>query len=112
MMKFTLFLMLEATPAWLRLPRAERNAIVNPVLSGALDGMAATLRHFDAEAFHARISDVAMIEAASAETAYFVMERLRDSPLIADEYFRLAGIVPAFENGYREFETRERSDAA
>lgn len=106
-MKMTLFLLMEATPDWLRLSREKRAAIAEPALSNALAGLGATARHFDAEAFHARVSDIAVLEAPSAKEAYFVMERLRDSPLIAEGYFRMTDIIPAFEDGFRQFEASE-----
>ena len=106
-MRLTVFLMLEAAPSWLALSRAERDRIAGE----ALGGLGVRLRHFDAEAFHARISDVAMIEADDPADYYFAIERLRDSPLIASGHFRVAEIVPAYEDGFRQFEAAERSDA-
>ncbi|WP_323777215.1 darcynin family protein [Leisingera sp.] len=102
-MKLTVFLLLRAAPSWLRLDRAERGRIADAALEPfTRDGL--TLRHFDAEAFHGRISDVAMIEADDATAYYFAMEQLRDSPLIAEGYFETLEIIPAYENGFRHFE--------
>lgn len=109
-MKLTLFMMLRAQPGWLRLDRGARARIAGTALERAFPDAAVTLRHFDAEAFHARISDIAMITAESAEAAYFAIERLRDTPLIAERYFEVVEIVPAFEDGFRRFE--EAEDAA
>jgi len=109
-MKLTLFVMLWASPGWLRLDRAERDRIAGAALGRALPEEGVSLRHFDAEAFHARISDIAVISADSAQQAYFAMERLRDTPLIAEGYFQVVDIVPAYEDGFRHFE--EAEDAA
>ena len=111
-MKFTLFLMLHASVDWLRIPRAERDEIAEKSLVHALSGQDVKLRHFDAEAFHGRISDVAMIEAETADAAYFVIERLRDTALIAQGYFSVVDIVPAFEDGFRVFNRQDQTHAA
>ncbi|WP_158968602.1 darcynin family protein [Chachezhania sediminis] len=106
-MKLTIFLMLRANPSWLALPRHERSRIGEAALAeafGEFGDKGLSLRFFDAEAFNARVSDVAMIEAGDPKTWYFAMERLRDSPLIADGHFEVVEIVPAFEDGYRTFE--------
>lgn len=109
-MKLTVFLLLEATPAWLALSREERSQIADPAMADAFARPGLSCRYFDAEAFHARISDVAMIEADSPQDYYFAIERLRDSDLIARGYFRMVDIVPAYEDGFRAYEAA--SDAA
>ncbi len=103
-MKMTVFLMLRAAPSWLQLARNTRNGIAEKALAAAFPDGRCSLRFFDAEAFHARVSDVAMIEAESAKDYYFAIERLRDSPLIAEGYFELVEVIPAFEDGFRQFE--------
>ncbi|XDA98430.1 darcynin family protein [Sulfitobacter sp. LCG007] len=110
-MKITLFLLLKAAPSWLRLSRAARREISEAALAAVLGKGDVTFRHFDAEAFHAQISDVAMIEADTADAAYFTIERLRDSALIADEFFSVEGIIPCFENGFRQFEAQAAAAA-
>lgn len=102
-MKMTVFLLLNASPGWLRLPRAERSRIAAAGLEPfTLNGL--SLRLFDAEAFHAGYSDVAMIEAETPEAYYFAIEQLRDTALITEGYFKVAGIIPAYENGFRTYE--------
>ncbi|NSY39146.1 darcynin family protein [Leisingera sp. ANG59] len=102
-MKMTIFLLLNASPGWLRLSRAERGRIAAAGLEPfASDGL--SLRHFDAEAFHAEFSDVAMIEAETPEAYYCAMEQLRDTALITEGYFTVAGIIPSYENGFRTYE--------
>lgn len=66
-----------------------------------------SFRFYDAEAFNARISDVLVITADSPQAYYFTIERLRDTPLIAERYFRIVEIVPAYENGFQEFENAQ-----
>lgn len=103
-MKMTVFLMLRARPEWLALDRARRNEIAGAAMEEAFGNGAVTLRFFDAEAFHGRVSDVAMIEADDPRAHYFAMERLRDSPLLSVPYFDLVDVVPAYEDGFRTFE--------
>ena len=103
-MKLTVFMLLHALPEWLSLERAERNAIAERALAHAFSDEAVRLRFFDAESFDAEVSDVAMIEAETPEAHYFAMERLRDTPLLSRPYFRVVRIIPAYEEGYRQFE--------
>lgn len=111
-MKLTVFILMNAAPAWLRLDRRRRAEIADAALAEAFSDPAVSLRHFDAEAFCGRFSDVAVIEAETPEAYYFAIERLRDTPLIAEEYFRVAEIIPAYENGFRAFENTGASNAA
>jgi hypothetical protein len=106
-MKMTVFLLLMASPEWLALDRPARAEIAEAALSHAFASHDLALRFFDAEAFNARVSDVAMIEAANSEAYYFVMERLRDTPLFSKPYFRLVDIIPAFEDGFRAFDNAQ-----
>ncbi|MEW2914259.1 darcynin family protein [Leisingera sp. JC11] len=102
-MRMTIFLLLNASPGWLRLGRKERSRLaadgLKPFVRNGL-----SLRHFDAEAFHADYSDVAMIEAETPEAYYFAIEQLRDTALITEGYFSVAGIIPSYENGFRTYE--------
>lgn len=106
--RYALFLMLQATEAWLRLPRDERRRLSDTHVGGALQRYAALrLRHFDAEAFTAECSDVMLIETADLTAYYDFMEVLRDGPLLTVPYFRVVRIVPAIEDGFRAFEARQ-----
>ncbi|MCA0871886.1 hypothetical protein LCL97_13690 [Seohaeicola saemankumensis] len=110
-MKLTAFVLLQAAPEWLAMERPERDRIGQAALARAFGGPGLSLRFFDAEAFHGRVSDVAMIEADSAETWYFAIERLRDTALIAQGYFRVIDIIPAFEDGHQRFAQAEAGHA-
>lgn len=101
---YTIFLLLRALPAWLQLPRAERQRIAQAALEAALAEGGLSFRFFDAEAFHARVSDIALFETTDLERYYFAMETLRDSPLFAAPYFEVQEIVPAIEQGHARFE--------
>jgi len=111
-MKLTVFLLLMAAPDWLRLDRAERNRISGEALAKAFPDGSVSLRFYDAEAFNARASDVAVIESSSMDDYYFAIERLRDTPLIAEGYFRVVEIIPAIEDGFRAFEAAQVPEPA
>ena len=103
-MTMTIFLLLRALPAWLALERTERASIADKALAAAFSDESMRFRFFDAEAFSARVSDVASIETESPEAYYFAMERLRDTAFFAKPYFELVEVIPAYENGYQAFE--------
>lgn len=101
----TWFLLLRATPDWLRLTRDERRRLSDEHLGAALQACPALrLRHFDAEAFSTVCSDLVMVESATALQQHALMERLRDSPLFNRPYFELLHVIPALEDGYRAYE--------
>lgn len=109
-MKYVFFVLLRATPAWLRMSRAERRAqsaeYLAPLLAAG-EGEGLHMRYFDAEAFSALCSDVMMVETDDPQQHYFFMERLRDTPLITEPYFEVVQIVPTIEDGYVAFENAE-----
>lgn len=110
--RFTIFMLLEALPAWLKLGRNERNRIAGDALALSLAGLDVNHRHYDAEAFSGRCSDVAVFETNDLAAYYDAVERLRDSALFAEPYFRVVDIIPSLADGYRGFEAREARDAA
>lgn len=104
-MKYVFFFLLRATPAWLRLSREQRRAMSAEHLAPLFAGQQAVrMRYFDAEAFSAVCSDVMMIETDDPRHHYFLMERLRDSPMFTVPYFEMEQIIPAIEDGYAAFE--------
>lgn len=104
-MKYVFFVLLRATPAWLRLGRDRRRDLVaehlQPLVAASRE---LKMRYFDAEAFSAACSDLMMTETPDPQQHYYFMERLRDSPLICEPYFEILQIVPSIEEGYVEFE--------
>jgi hypothetical protein len=106
--RFAIFILLHATEAWLRLPRAERNTLAMAHVAGPLAKYPALrLRYFDAEAFSAACSDLMLIETGDLTQYYDFMETLRDGLLITTPYFKVAEIIPAIEEGFRAFEERQ-----
>ena len=105
--RYAWFIHVKTTEAWLRLPRAQRREVADTCLRTAIaDPGALRIRHFDAEAFTAACTDVLLVETGSPLAYYDFMERLRDSALITEPYFRIVHIVPAIEDGFRGFEQR------
>lgn len=108
--KFTFFVLMRATAAWLRLSREERRAFN----TGTLGPMFArypsvSVRLYDAEAFSVRCSDVAVFETEQIQDYYFVIEALRDSPVYTVPYFEIVEIIPAIEGGFEQYEAQGRA---
>lgn len=107
-MKYAFFVLIRATPAWLSLTREERRGVVaehlTPLLARSPE---LRVRHFDAEAFTTVCSDVMLIETSDPAHHYGFIERLRDTPLMTVPYFALVQIIPAIEDGFRNFEASE-----
>ena len=103
---YTIIITMTATPAWLTLSRAERNhfttTILQPLFVQWSDRV--QVRFFDAEAFTAHCSDVAISTTLDLKAYYFLMEQLRDTPLFAQPYFLLNDVIIGLENGYQAFE--------
>lgn len=112
-MKYGIVLTYTVTPRWLALPREERNALrtahIEPVFAAYADRV--TARFFDAEAFHARLSDFAVLETEDLAAYYFLIEELRDSPLISQGYLTFGEVFLGVEDGFQEYE-RMRSTQA
>lgn len=105
MARHTVFMMLNATPHWLRLDRSERARFSDEVIRATLRRYPeVTMRYYDAEAFTSHCSDVAVFETGSLESYYFVIEELRDSAMFTVPYFDVVDIVPAIEDGHLDFE--------
>lgn len=106
---FTIFILLQACEAWLRLQRHQRRALADAHISLPLASAPALhMRYFDAEAFCAQCSDIMTIETADLTGYYDFIEQLRDSPIFTEPYFRLVQIIPTIENGYKGHEDRHR----
>lgn len=110
--RFTIFMLLEALPSWLSLDRTARGKIAEEALGASLSGFSVTHRHYDAEAFSGRCSDISIFETDDLTAYYYVIERLRDSAFFAVPYFRVIDIIPTIADGYRNFETHEAGHAA
>lgn len=105
---FTFFMQLKTLPAWLQMQRAERNAFIAQKIGPILARYdAVRLRFYDAEAFSGRCTDVAVWETTDLQQYYFMMDALRDTAFFAAPYFEVIDIIPAIEEGYREYDEAE-----
>lgn len=99
----TLFMLLKATPAWLAMAPPARFAFVNGTLRPLIARYPAVrMRYFDAEAYCARVSDVAVWESADLTAYRNLIEELRETPFW-DVYFQVVEIIPAVEDDYADF---------
>ncbi|MGY1901178.1 darcynin family protein [Nocardia gipuzkoensis] len=100
----TAFTLWTALPDWLALSRPERRRIADAALGVAFaDRPSTAMRFFDAEAFSARCSNIAVSTTDPAEY-YPVIERLRDSALFTTPDFRHEDLILAAEDGHRAAE--------
>lgn len=56
-----------------------------------------TARFFDAEAFNGRFSDFAVLETEDLGAYYFLIEALRDTPVIAEGYLTFSDVFLGVE---------------
>jgi len=103
-MKWSIFMLLRTLPAWLALPRETRAEIAEATFNTAFSKSSLQMSYFDAEAFSARCTDIAVFETEDLQSYYFAVERLRDSPLFTKPYFEIIDIIPAIKDGFRAFE--------
>ena len=105
---YAVIVMLTSLPAWLRLSRAERGTFnaktVTPIFARYADRV--SVEWYDAEAFNARCSDVALFRTNDLQQYYFLMEELRDTALFSEPYFELNEVIVALQDGYQSFEER------
>ncbi len=105
-MTYGIVLTYTLTPRWLALSREERNRMrathIEPVFARYADRV--TARFFDAEAFSGRFSDFAVLETEDLGAYYFLIEALRDSPLISEGYLVLGEVLLGVRDGFQTYE--------
>ncbi|MEV5375795.1 MULTISPECIES: darcynin family protein [Streptomyces] len=105
-MTYGIVLTYTVTPRWLALSREQRNAMraqhLEPVFAAYADRVKA--RFFDAEAFNGRISDFAVLETGDLGSYYFLIEALRDTPVIAEGYLTFNDVFLGVEDGFHAYE--------
>lgn len=105
MRKYTIFMLLNATRAWLALDRSARGNFSSDVIGGILERYPdVSLRYYDAEAFSGRCSDVAVFETGDLTAYTFVIDALRDTPFFTAPYFEVVDIIPSVEDSFKEYE--------
>jgi hypothetical protein len=96
----TYFMHLMTTPAWLALPPSKRHEFVDTTIRPLLKANpSVSLRYFDAEAFSADVSDVAMWETTDVLAYQSVVDQLRETPFWS-HYFEIVKIVPSIEQAF------------
>ena len=104
--KFTFFIHMNATGAWLSLTRKKRGEYFAKWQKEIFDRYpSVSVKFYDVEAFSARCSDIAIYETEDIQSYYFLIEELRDSEVYTVPYFEVVDIFPALENGFAEFES-------
>ncbi|MFC5667787.1 darcynin family protein [Kitasatospora misakiensis] len=102
------------SPQWLALPRSERQRLkathIAPLVEKYADRVRA--RFFDAEAFQTRFSDFALLETEDLTAYYFLIEELRDTPLVGQGYLTFKDVVLGIEDGHEHFERSLAAGAA
>jgi Darcynin, domain of unknown function len=97
---FAFFMHLKSTTSWLKLTPPERFGFVDEVIRPMLaNHPAVAMRYFDAEAFSADVTDIALWETQDVMAFQALVEDLRES-LFWGTYFEVVTIVPGIENAY------------
>lgn len=106
--KFAFFALVRTLPAWLALPRTERQKIWEQQLGGVIAKYSqVSIRTFDAEAFATVCTDIILFETHDIEAYYFLIEEIRDSIICTHPYFEFVNIIPTIEEGFIMFEQNE-----
>ncbi len=104
-MKYSILLMLKATPKWWVMNKDYRfntfRQFLFPLLVSYSDHV--QFKVFNAEAFHAQVSDFFVVETTDLEQYHHFLKELKATKLFTNEYFELNDIVMGAENGFREF---------
>lgn len=109
---YTILILLSATPQWLALSRSERTLFYERSILPLFKQLNSSLsvRFFDSEYFHARISDFLIISATELDQYKLLIELLRDSPVYAVPYFTVQDIVIGQENLFERFDSFFKSE--
>lgn len=111
-MKYTILLLMQATPAWLSLTRKERSVFFEGKLSPIIDKFSEdlTVRLFDVEFFNASVSDYMMIETKNLEAYADFIEYLRDTEIYGVPYFEIKDIITGVENRFKTFDEKLKNE--
>lgn len=101
----TFFMSLRSRPSWLAFTRQQRadfiTEVVQPIFARYPE---VKLRFYDAEAFSGRCTDMAVFETADVRAYAFLIDALRDTPFFGLPHFEVLDVIPAMENGYRDYD--------
>ena len=97
-MTYTIFMMMRATEAWLSLSGVDRQQFVgSDLLPIFARHETVNIRLYDAEAFSAPVSDIAVFETDNLPDYMKLIDTLRDSKFYTEPYFEVLQIIPAAE---------------
>jgi len=100
-MAYTIFLHMNATKAWLSLSPDQRRKYIAGELAPILRKYTTVrIDFYDAEAFSAFCSDIAVLNTDSLPDYANLMDDLRKSSLLTVPYFEIVQIVPAVQAQY------------
>jgi hypothetical protein len=104
-MKYTILLLLKATPKWWGMSKEYRSDMyqrfVFPLLASYAEYL--QVQVYNAEAFHAQVSDFLVVETTHLEKYYQFLQQLKSTPLFSGEFFEFQDVVMGAENGFRRF---------
>lgn len=101
----TFFMSLRSQPSWLAFTRQQRADFIAEVVQPIFARHPAVkLRFYDAEAFSGRCTDMAVFETSDLRAYAFLIDALRDTPFFGLPHFEVLDIIPAMENGYRDYD--------
>jgi hypothetical protein len=98
---YTIFMQMNATRAWLKLSAQERRTCIVQDLAPIVKKYPkVSIEFYDAEAYTAHCSDVAVLKTEALNDYAALMDDLRKSPLFTEPYFELVDIIPSLEANY------------
>ncbi len=102
---FTILLLMNATPSWLRLSREERGSYFENSIVPLFQQVSkeVTIRLFDSEYFHAKVSDFMIVTTENINDYQLLIELLRDSKIYSEPYFLIRDIIIGQENRFEDF---------
>ncbi len=106
--------MLKAKSAWWVMSKEYRQSMFQQNLFPLLASYSEYIQFqvYNAEAFHAKVSDFVTIETQNLEKYYQFLQKLKATKLFAGEYFELDDIIMGAENGFRDFNESARKEQA
>jgi len=109
---YTVLVLMNATPKWLALTRAERSKFVENELNPIFARVSKTVkvRLFDSEYFHSSVSDFMIVSTANLGDYQLLIELLRDTKVYGAPYFEVKDIIVGQENLFEDFNERFKKE--
>lgn len=99
--KYTIFVLMNATTAWLSMTNQERREHTIHDLGPIIQKYPqVSVELYDAEAYTAHCSDIAVMRTEDLNGYADFMDELRKSPLFVVPYYELVEILPTMQNDY------------